>query len=679
MWLKDTNATLRTFDATWMKELSQFIEKTLSVVKEANLLSSQGGPIVMLQIENEYGNMESYYGTKGQQYVKWLSDYALSLDVGGVPWIMCQQGEGTGSAPDATIINACNGFYCDNWISGHAHDFPQQPHMWTENWPGWFQNWGEPIPHRPAVDVAFAVARWFARGGSYMNYYMSYGGSTFGRKVGGPLIVTSYDYDVMLNEFALPAEPKYSLLKSLHQVLMENADTLLGQLPPDAMVLSSDNHCETHLYRSDNSHCLAFYSNWGDESQACSIPAVDGSGSIVTVPAWSVSIAAGNNCSELRMNTKDTAADIKANQRSYTPVSNFKLSSVEAVSEPVPSMTASTAAVVATTVSSSWPLEQLSLTKDSTDFLWYSTSIPAASTEEAAVSSLKISFDSGTAGGAVFHVFLDGQHVASSYGAAGGNPIVTATANNKHNSAVDAKHPDYYPPSPVSFTITLPVGYDSRSADNKLDILSLSMGLKNYGPYLEAITVGIMSNVTAAYYAADDQIVGEAVVLQGFNHTVGLQGEQQWLGASSTKTASSSCSAGTLCWYRATFPSPNKRYTLIKEDLAFSYALNLGSAMGKGQAWVNGHMLGRYWNITGVATTSQRSCQDTCASNSYVGSYNGDRCRDGCGQPSQEYYKLPVDWLRTDGTANELVLLEELENAADLNKLMLFEVKMTSV
>ncbi|RYG58614.1 hypothetical protein EON64_21135, partial [archaeon] len=154
-WLRELNATLRTYDEVWMKQLSQFVEKTLAVVKGADLLYTQGGPIVMLQIENEYGNMEGYYGQQGHDYVSWLSKYAQSLDTGGVPWVMCQQGEGTGTAPDASIVNTCNGFYCDNWISQHAAAFPAQPHMFTELWPGWFQNWGEPVPHRPAVDVAF--------------------------------------------------------------------------------------------------------------------------------------------------------------------------------------------------------------------------------------------------------------------------------------------------------------------------------------------------------------------------------------------------------------------------------------------------------------------------------------------------------------------------------------------
>ncbi len=81
--------------------------------------------------------------------------------------------------------------------------------------------------------------------------------------------------------------------------------------------------------------------------------------------------------------------------------------------------------------------------------------------------------------------------------------------------------------------------------------------------------------------------------------------------------------------------------------------------MGKGAVWVNGHMLGRYWNVT----AKPAACEE-CDGDSYVGSYNGDRCRTGCGEPSQTYYKLPTDWLLwSAGAENSLVLLDELKGA----------------
>ncbi|OAY78569.1 Beta-galactosidase 3 [Ananas comosus] len=99
-------------------------------------------------IENEYGDSESAYGSGGQPYAMWAASMALSQNT-GVPWIMCQQYD----APDP-VINTCNSFYCDQFTPNS----PNKPKIWTENWPGWFQTFGDSNPHRPPEDVAFAVA-----------------------------------------------------------------------------------------------------------------------------------------------------------------------------------------------------------------------------------------------------------------------------------------------------------------------------------------------------------------------------------------------------------------------------------------------------------------------------------------------------------------------------------------
>ena len=96
----------------------------------------------MAQIENEYGNVEYAYGAGGARYVAKVADYAVNHPIGAeVPWVMCQQGviASKGTSPPSNVISACNGYYCDNWIEDHIEAFPDQPHMFTENWPGWFQ------------------------------------------------------------------------------------------------------------------------------------------------------------------------------------------------------------------------------------------------------------------------------------------------------------------------------------------------------------------------------------------------------------------------------------------------------------------------------------------------------------------------------------------------------------
>ena len=236
LWMntEHPDTIFRTDDSFWLEKITQFVDKTLQVVSDAKLMASQSGPIIMAQIENEYGNVESFYGADGSRYVDKVADFAVNHPIGSeVPWVMCQQGviKEKGTSPPANVISACNGYYCDNWIEDHIAAFPNQPHMFTENWPGWFQKWGEAVPHRPASDVAFSVARWFARGGSFMNYYMAFGGTSLARQVGGPNIITSYDYDVQINEYGYRAEPKFSLLSLLHQAVYDVQDTMFTGPP----------------------------------------------------------------------------------------------------------------------------------------------------------------------------------------------------------------------------------------------------------------------------------------------------------------------------------------------------------------------------------------------------------------------------------------------------------------
>ncbi|CAF2058402.1 unnamed protein product, partial [Brassica napus] len=167
--------------------------------------------------DSRHGNVMGSYGESGKEYIKWCANMAQSLDV-GVPWIMCQQND----APQP-MLNTCNGFYCDNFVPNN----PNTPKMLTENWTGWFKQWGGKNPHRTTEDVAFSFARFFQRGGTFNNYYMSHGGTSFDRTACGPYITTSYDYDVPLDEYGNLNQPKYGHLKQLHDVLhsMERALT----------------------------------------------------------------------------------------------------------------------------------------------------------------------------------------------------------------------------------------------------------------------------------------------------------------------------------------------------------------------------------------------------------------------------------------------------------------------
>ncbi|KAG5515866.1 hypothetical protein RHGRI_036794 [Rhododendron griersonianum] len=181
----------RTDNEPFKAEMKQFTAKIVDMMKQEKLYASQGGPIVLSQIENEYGNIDSAYGSAATTYINWAASMATSLDT-GVPWVMCQQKD----APDP-MINTSNGFYCDQFTPNST----QKPKMWTENWSGWFLSFGGAVPYRPVEDLAFAVACFFQLGGTSQNYYMYHGGTNFGRTNGGPFIATSYDYDAPIDEY----------------------------------------------------------------------------------------------------------------------------------------------------------------------------------------------------------------------------------------------------------------------------------------------------------------------------------------------------------------------------------------------------------------------------------------------------------------------------------------------
>lgn len=75
-----------------------------------------------------------------------------------------------------------------------------------------------------------------------------------------------------------------------------------------------------------------------------------------------------------------------------------------------------------------------------------------------------------------------------------------------------------------------------------------------------------------------------------------------------------------LTWYKTTFDAP--------AGIA-PFALDMGS-MGKGQVWLNGQNLGRYWPAYKAASGKCENCD-------YAGTYNENKCRSNCGEASQRW------------------------------------------
>ncbi|KAK4749604.1 hypothetical protein SAY87_027053 [Trapa incisa] len=598
VWLRDIpGIKFRTDNAPFKEEMERFVKKIVDLMLEEMLFSWQGGPIIMLQIENEYGNIESSYGQSGKNYVKWAAEMALGLGA-GVPWVMCRQDDAPGS-----VINACNGYYCD----GFRPNSGSKPTLWTEDWDGWFASWGGRLPHRPVEDLAFAVARFFQRGGSFQNYYMYFGGTNFGRTSGGPFYITSYDYDAPLDEFGLTSQPKWGHLKDLHSSIKLCERALVSSVSAHYVKLGPMQ--EAHVYNETEGKCSAFIANIDEHKYAT----VHFLGKTYSLPPWSVSILP--DCKNVVFNTAKVSSQTSIKSRAVDQGLPLNLSpgqklrdtqayfsqSWMGLTEPINLWSNDTFTVQGI-------LEHLNVTKDHSDYLWYFTRIHISGDDVAFWEENKISptieIDSMRD---VFRVFVNGQLAGSVVG-----------------HWVKVAQP-----------IKLLQGY------NDLVLLTQTVGLQNYGAFLEKDGAGFRGKVKFTGFKDGDMDLSNL----SWTYQVGLSGEflkiysveenekVEWTDVVTGDSPS------TFTWFKAHFDSPEGTDPV---------ALNLGS-MGKGQAWVNGHHIGRYWNRVAP--------KDGCRKCDYRGPYNSDKCMTNCGKPTQTRYHVPRSWLKASD--NLLVIFEE--------------------
>ncbi|XP_038705830.1 beta-galactosidase 8 [Tripterygium wilfordii] len=582
----------RTDNEPFKAEMQRFTSKIVDLMKQEKLYASQGGPIILSQIENEYGNIDSAYGSAAKSYINWAATMAISQDT-GVPWVMCQQA----NAPDP-IINTCNGFYCDQFTPNSN----KKPKMWTENWSGWFLSFGGAVPYRPVEDLAFAVARFFQLGGTFQNYYMYHGGTNFGRTTGGPFISTSYDYDAPLDEYGHLRQPKWGHLKDLHKAIKLCEAALVATEPA---VSSLGSNLEATVYKTGSGPCAAFLANIGTQSEAI----VKFNGNSYHLPAWSVSILP--DCKNVVLNTAKInsvaviPSFIRQSQKDDANSAEEFTSGWSWINEPV-GISKDDAFV------KPGLLEQINTTADKSDYLWYSISTNIKGDEPFLGDGSQTVLHVESLGH-VLHAYINGRLAGSGIGSSG-------------NAKVSVEIP-----------VTLVPG------KNTIDLLSLTVGLQNYGAFFDKTGAGITGPVKLK-----DSTNGSVPVdlsAQQWTYQIGLKGEELGLSSGTTSqwvSESTLPKKQSLIWYKTTFDAPAGN-----DPVALDF-----TGMSKGEAWVNGQSIGRYWP---TYVSANKGCTDSC---NFRGSYGSSKCLKNCGKPSQQLYHVPRSWLQPSG--NILVLFEEI-------------------
>lgn len=207
--LKHRDIKLRCGDPRYEEAAESYLRRVAQEL--APLQVDRGGPIILFQVENEYGS----YGND-KQHLEFIRSTMRSAGL-TVPFF-------TSDGPAQHLLSA--GTLSDvlpvvNFGGGPKEAFqtlekfrPGIPHMTGEFWCGWFTHWGDSAWGSSNTARQTEELRWIVENGKSFNLYMFHGGTNFGWMAGANFgrtyepDVTSYDYDAPLDEMGNPT-PKY--------------------------------------------------------------------------------------------------------------------------------------------------------------------------------------------------------------------------------------------------------------------------------------------------------------------------------------------------------------------------------------------------------------------------------------------------------------------------------------
>lgn len=198
--LGEDGMRFRVYYPPYLKHVKEYYQVLMK--KLAPLQIDNGGPVIMMQVENEYG---SYANDK--KYLEWLRDTMREL---GVTVPLCTSDGPThdmlhGGTIDGVLATANFGSRVEEAFKFLKEFRPDSPLMCMEFWIGWFDAWGNGGHMTGDLEMAVRELDRMLELGN-VNFYMFEGGTNFGFMNGANYSdrltpdVTSYDYDAILTE-----------------------------------------------------------------------------------------------------------------------------------------------------------------------------------------------------------------------------------------------------------------------------------------------------------------------------------------------------------------------------------------------------------------------------------------------------------------------------------------------
>ena len=225
--LVNDDMEIRCMNKQYIQCFEAYLDKLFEEIRP--LLCTNGGPIIMLQCENEYG----YYGDD-KEYLEYLakSYKEKGIDVPLFTSDGTQEKYLIDGSIDGLLTTLNFGSRVEENFKAFNSLYPDKPKMCMEMWNGWFDAWGDSKHHTTSAEDYAAVVDDMLKIGS-VNMYMFIGGTNFGFTSGANHYekfapdVTSYDYDALLTE-AGDVTPKYYAVRN---VIKKYVDTPLPSVP----------------------------------------------------------------------------------------------------------------------------------------------------------------------------------------------------------------------------------------------------------------------------------------------------------------------------------------------------------------------------------------------------------------------------------------------------------------
>ncbi|MGL4875902.1 MAG: glycoside hydrolase family 35 protein [Clostridium sp.] len=215
---------LRSSDPNFMEKVRAYYEKLIPMLVPYEI--NNGGPILMMQVENEYGSFGN-----DKEYLSGIRK--LMIDNGVRVPLVTSDGPWEAALESGTLIED-DVFVTGNFGSKSKENFEtlknfhreynkKWPLMCMEFWGGWFNRCGESIVKREARDLAECAEELLKYGS--INFYMFHGGTNFGFMNGCSARgrndlpqITSYDYDAILDEQGNPRDKFYLLREVISRI-----------------------------------------------------------------------------------------------------------------------------------------------------------------------------------------------------------------------------------------------------------------------------------------------------------------------------------------------------------------------------------------------------------------------------------------------------------------------------